>query len=78
MDLLGSERTIVLPDESTIDDLAAQLTKELDSDKGKIGVKSLLRSNLTVLVNGRNIQTLKTRTLREGDYVAFLSPFSGG
>jgi len=78
MDTLGAERTVDLPDESTVEDLALQLEQSLKPEGDGSKEPRLLRSNLTVLVNGRNIQTLKNRTLREGDYVAFLSPFGGG
>ena len=78
MDILGAERTVDLPDESTVEDLAVQLEQGLKSDSDKSRVPRLLRSDLTVLVNGRNVQTLRSRTLRQGDYVAFLSPFGGG
>ena len=78
MEMLGTERIVVLPEESTIEDLAVQLEKNLNSEKTEKRGEDLLRSDLTVLVNGRNVRTLKNRTLRDGDLVAFLSPFGGG
>ena len=75
---LGSERIVVLPDGSTIEDLAVLLENNMNSDKAEKRGEGLLRSDLTVLVNGRNIRTLRSRTLRDGDFVAFLSPFGGG
>ncbi len=78
MEVLGTERTVVLPEESTIEDLTVQLEEGMNSDKAEKKGEGLLRSDLTVLVNGRNVRTLKSRTLKDGDFVAFLSPFGGG
>ena len=77
-EVLGAERTVVLPEESTIEDLTVQLEEHMNSEKAEKREKGLLRSDLTVLVNGRNVRTLKNRTLKDGDFVAFLSPFGGG
>ena len=77
MEVLGAERTVVLPEKSTIEDLSDQLEECVNIDKAQKR-EGLLRSDLTVLVNGRNVRTLKNRTLRDGDFVAFLSPFGGG
>ena len=59
---------------STIDDLARRL--EVDS-KSKYGW-SLNLLDLTILVNGKNAETLKDRTLSEGDEITILSPIGGG
>jgi molybdopterin converting factor small subunit len=59
---------------STIDDLARRL--EMDS-KSKYGW-SLNLLDLTILVNGKNAETLKDRTLSEGDEITILSPIGGG
>ncbi len=78
MEVLGAERIVVLPEESTIEDLAVQLEQSLNLERVEKRRDGLLRSDLTVLVNGRNIRMLKNRTLKNGDFVAFLSPFGGG
>ncbi len=78
MDLLGGEQAVELPEGSTLEDLAAHLEQNLKQGGEGPNALSLLHSDLTVLVNGQNIQTLKSRVLKNGDYVAFLSPFGGG
>jgi molybdopterin converting factor small subunit len=76
MEVIGRKREMELPADSTLRDLAARLEDEAKTRLGK--APRIMNSNLTILVNGMNIEALKDRGLREGDHVDILSPFVGG
>ena len=74
--LVEREQVIDLDPESTLEDLAQKLEGQIKDKHG--WAPKLLRSNFTVLVNGRPSETLQDRVLKDGDVVAFLSPIGGG
>jgi molybdopterin converting factor small subunit len=76
MEIIGRKREIELPADSTLDDLATRLEDEARTRLGR--AQKIVGSNLTILVNGMNIQALKDRGLKDGDHVDILSPFVGG
>ena len=74
--VFGRDQVIDLAPSSTVDDLAQKLEAEI---KAKYGwTPNLLRSNFTILINGRPAVTIEKRALKDGDSVALLSPVGGG
>ena len=76
MEIIGRKREIELPADSTLDDLATKVEDEARTRLGR--AQKIVGSNLTILVNGMNIEALKDRGLKDGDHVDILSPFVGG
>ena len=59
---------------STVDDLVRHLETNMRSIRGW----SLNLLELTILVNGKNAEILKDRTLKEGGEITIISPYRGG
>jgi len=76
IEIIGRKREIELLADSTLDDLATRLEDEARTRLGR--AQKIVGSNLTILVNGMNIEALKDRGLKDGDHVDILSPFVGG
>jgi len=74
--LLERERIVDVEPGSSADDLVRRLEEEIMTEHGR--TVSILGSSFTVLINGRNLEALRDRTLRDGDLVAILSPIGGG
>lgn len=74
--LLERDQVIDLAPSSTVDDLAQKLEAEIKAKYGS--TPNLLRSNFTILINGRPAETIGNRALKDGDSVALLSPVGGG
>lgn len=80
-DLMGSEAVVNLEADSKVQDLVSKLRERI----GGLGEGFLQRyeasePELTILLNGRNILTLKKlqTPLKEDDVVVLLPPFIGG
>jgi molybdopterin converting factor small subunit len=76
MEIIGRKREMELPADSTLGDLASRLEEEARIRVGR--AQKIVGSDLTILVNGMNIEALKDRGLKDGDHVDILSPFVGG
>ena len=78
--VIGKEITAELKENATIEDLISKLAeKSGTTKKGYIGPYDLAKQDLAVLINGRNINTLKGKvSLKNGDVVVILPPFIGG
>jgi molybdopterin converting factor small subunit len=79
INLLSSEITVELQDDAQLEDLISTLAVKTKSfNEGFIGPYNVIE-NLTVLVNGRNANTLPNPLpLNDGDVVTLLPPFVGG
>ena len=74
--MLERELVVDLDPGSTVDDLVIRLEEDI---KARHGItQNILRSDFTVLVNGRHIDSLHERGLKDGDLVTILSPIGGG
>ncbi len=81
MDLLGSELYVELKPNAKVKDLLAKLKrKSLILDENALTRYERDEPELTILLNGRNIYTLrKLQTpLKDGDTVVLLPPVVGG
>jgi molybdopterin converting factor small subunit len=78
MDVLGRERVVELPEAARIEDLLRWLRGILDAQAEDVKASSSIRSEYTVMVNGQNVQAIGNLPLKDGDFVAVLSPFAGG
>ena len=78
--VIDNETIVDLKRNATIKDLISKLEERTGSTrKGYIGSYESTGPDLVVLVNGRNISTLRGETyLKNGDFVVLLPPFIGG
>ena len=74
--LLERDQVIDLAPSSTLDNLAQKLEAKIKAKHG--WAPNLLRSNFTILINGKPAETIGNRALKDGDSVALLSPVGGG
>jgi len=81
MSLLGDESTIELEADPKVEDLIHELAEKVGSPrKDLLGPHKVMGPDLVILLNGRNIKSLKelkTR-LKDGDVVTLLPPVVGG
>jgi len=81
MSLLGDESTIELEADPKVEDLIHKLAEKVGSPrKDLLGPHKVIGPDLVILLNGRNIKSLKelkTR-LNDGDIVTLLPPVVGG
>lgn len=80
-ELLGSEAVVELDADSKVQDLVSSLRERTGSlRQGFLQRYEAGEPELTILLNGRNILTLKKlqTPLKEGDVVVLLPPFIGG
>jgi MoaD family protein len=78
---LGERFTVDLKDSATLEELASKMREQgASAKKGILKSFKLGKSNLMVLVNGRNINTLsKLKTeLNDGDTVTIIPLVVGG
>ncbi len=77
LEVLGMHSAIELEDGESLGSLATKLAEKTGRN---FEPRSPGGSNLTILINGRNVRTLKgfETTLREGDTVAFIPLVVGG
>ena len=74
--LLAREKTVDIKSGATANDLVRRLEEEIKAEHGRnVGI---LESSFTILINGRNLEALRDRALRDGDNVTILSPIGGG
>jgi molybdopterin converting factor small subunit len=75
---LGNETIIEIKDNATVDSLLSKLSMMTRTyKKGYIGDHQV-GSDLAVLINGKNVDTLtKSRSLKEGDVIDLI-PFTVG
>ena len=81
IDLIGGEVCIELKPNAKVKDLLAKLKeKSLSLEEDSLKRYETGEPELTILLNGRNIYTLKNlqTPLKEGDVVVLLSPVIGG
>jgi len=79
--ILGSETVVELQPGSKIEDLVLRLGEKTGKPaKDRIGDHDMTGPEFNVLLNGRNILTLKglMTPLRNGDIVALFPPLVGG
>jgi molybdopterin converting factor small subunit len=74
--LLSRKKTVDIESGATADDLVRRLEEEIEAEHGRI--VGILESSFTILINGRNLEILRDRALRDGDNVTILSPIGGG
>lgn len=78
---LGKNTAVELADDAKVKDLVSKLSQQADSLK-KLSLSRYDRTDpeLTILLNGRNILTLKKleTPLKDGDLVLFMPPVYGG
>ena len=79
MTLIGGKIVVELNNKAVLEDLISKLTYKIKSpNEGYIGPYKV-GSDLIVLINGRNIKTLKEPlSLNDGDVVTLIPPFVGG
>ncbi len=77
--LINNETVVELEDNTRLGDLISKLSERTGTTrKGYIGPYKV-GSELIVLINGRNMDTLEPSfSLNNGDVVALLPPFVGG
>jgi len=81
IDLIGSEVYVELKPNAKVKDLLSKLReKSLSLKEDALKRYERNEPELTILLNGRNIYTLKSlqTPLKEGDVVVLLSPVIGG
>ena len=74
--LLAREKTVDIESGATANDLVRRLEEEIKAEHGR--TVGILESSFTILINGRNLEALRDRALRDGDNVTILSPIGGG
>ena len=74
-DLIGRELVVKVTHNTTMNDLI-KILDELIRGKHGLGKRNL--RSFSILLNGRNIQTVYDKVLRVGDTVTILSPIGGG
>jgi len=74
--LIERDKVMDFESDETVDDLFRRLEEEIRVKHGR--TVKMLNSDFTVLINGRNIETLSDRTLRDGDSLTILSAIGGG
>lgn len=74
--LIAREKIVYVESGETVDDLFRRLEEEIKAEH-RMTVK-ILESDFMILINGRNLETLRDRTLRDGDSLTVLSPIGGG
>ena len=74
--LLAREKTVDIKSGATANDLVRRLEEEIKAEHGR--TVGILESSFTILINGRNLEALRDRALRDGDNVTILSPIGGG
>lgn len=73
--LLAREKKVDIESGATADDLVRRLEEDIKAEHGRtVGILE----SFTILINGRNLETLRDRALRDGDNVTILSPIGGG
>jgi molybdopterin converting factor small subunit len=79
MTLMGGKQTVELKNNAHLGDLTTKLAASAGgSKKGHVGPYKV-DSDLIVLINGRNVKTLKKPySLTEGDVVTLIPPYMGG
>ena len=77
---IGNEITIDLGEKATLKDLISVLAKKSNASKeGYIGHYEVAGQDLIILINGRNMKTLRGEVyLKNDDFVVILPPFIGG
>ena len=81
MEPLGNESIVKLEDNARLGDLVYKLAEKMGSPRrGFLGRYNVTGSDLVILLNGRNIHTLKKleTPLKDGDVVTLLPPLVGG
>lgn len=74
--LIKRNKVMDFESDETVDDLFRRLEEEIKTEQGR--TVKMLESDFTILINGRNIETLNDRTLRDGDSLTILSAIGGG
>lgn len=79
-ELLANQIMVDLKPRAKLKDLINKLGETTGSSRGYIGSYNAAGPTLTILINGRNTQTLKKleTTLKDGDAITILPPFVGG
>jgi molybdopterin converting factor small subunit len=74
--LIERDKVVVFESDGTVDDLFRRLEEDIRAEHGR--TVKMLESDFMILINGRNIETLSDRTLRDGDSLTILSAIGGG
>lgn len=74
------ERTQTFTDDATVGDVLAALEREYDGLEGRLLADGTIRTQLSVLKNGRDVthQEGTETTLEDGDVISVFPPVAGG